>query len=69
VESFLLTLYGQGLFKGDTPQDAFSVICDESNNPPAVEDAGQVICDIYIAANVPGEFIVFRLQQKFASAA
>lgn len=69
VESFLLTLYGQGLFKGNTPQDAFSVICDESNNPPAVEEAGEVICDIYIAANVPGEFVVFRLQQKFASAA
>lgn len=69
VQSFLLTLYGQGLFKGDTPQEAFDVICDESNNPPAVEDSGTVICDIYVAANVPGEFIVFRVQQKFSAAA
>lgn len=67
VQSFLLTLYGQGLFKGDSPQEAFDVICDESNNPPEVEDSGTVICDIYVAANVPGEFIVFRIQQKFTS--
>jgi len=68
VESFLLTLYGQGLFKGDSPQDAFTVICDESNNPQEVEDSGTVICDVYVAANVPGEFIVFRIQQKFVAA-
>jgi phage tail sheath protein FI len=68
VESFLLTLYGQGLFKGDSPQAAFSVICDESNNPEEVENSGTVICDIYVAANVPGEFIVFRIQQKFTAA-
>ena len=69
VQSFMLTLYGQGLFKGDSPQEAFDVICDESNNPKEVEDSGTVICDIYVAANVPGEYIVFRVQQKFAAAA
>lgn len=67
VESFMLTLYGQGLFKGDSPQAAFTVICDESNNPQEVEDSGTVICDVYVAANVPGEFIVFRISQKFTS--
>jgi phage tail sheath protein FI len=69
VENFLLTLYAQGLFKGNSPSEAFAVICDESNNPPAVEQSGTVICDIYVAANVPGEFIVFRIQQKFEQAA
>lgn len=64
VESFLLVLYGQGMFKGDTPSEAFKVVCDDSNNPEAVQDAGQVICDIYVAVNKPGEFIIFRLQQK-----
>lgn len=67
VQSFLLTLYGQGLFKGASPQEAFDVICDESNNPPEVEESGTVICDIYVAANIPGEFIVFRIQQKFTA--
>jgi len=68
VEGFLLGLYSQGYFKGKSPQEAFAVVCDETNNPPAVEDTGTVICDIYVAPNKPGEFIVFRLQQKAAQA-
>lgn len=69
VENFMLTLYGQGMFKGNSPSEAFAVICDETNNPKEVEDSGTVICDIYVAANTPGEFIVFRVQQKFEQAA
>lgn len=67
VESFLRNLFNQGLFAGETPQEAFTVICDQSNNPPEVEAAGEVICDIFIAPNTPGEFIIFRIQQKFES--
>jgi len=67
VESFMLTLFGQGLFKGDTPQEAFSVICDETNNPPNVEEDGLVICDVYVAVNKPGEFLLFRFEQIFSS--
>lgn len=67
VESFLGLLFTQGMFKGERPQDAFAVVCDETNNPPEVEDSGTVICDIFIAPNKPGEFIVFRLQQKFTT--
>lgn len=66
VETFLLGLFQQGLFAGTTPDQAFKVICDETNNPPNVEQSGTVICDIFVATNVPGEFIVFRIQQKFA---
>jgi hypothetical protein len=69
IESFMLTLFGQGLFKGETPAEAFTVICDETNNPQNVQDAGLVYCDIYVAVNVPGEFIVFRLQQQVSQAA
>lgn len=67
VESFLKALFNQGLFAGSTQAEAFRVICDETNNPPEVEQAGEVICDVFVAANTPGEFIVFRLQQKFTS--
>jgi hypothetical protein len=66
VETFLLGLFQQGLFAGSTPDQAFKVICDETNNPSNVEQAGEVICDIFVAANTPGEFVVFRVQQKFA---
>lgn len=69
VESFLLTQFQQGLFKGGTPAEAYAVICDETNNPQNVQDAGYVYCDIYVAPNTPGEFIVFRIQQKVAQAA
>lgn len=68
VESFLRNLFNNGYFKGATFSDAVTVICDETNNPPDVEENGEVICDIYVAANKPGEFIVFRIQQKFVSA-
>ena len=64
---FLRSLFNQGLFAGETPQEAFTVICDQSNNPPETEAAGEVICDIFVAPNTPGEFIVFRIQQKFES--
>jgi phage tail sheath protein FI len=65
VESFMRQLFNQGLFAGQTPSEAFKVICDETNNPPEVENAGEVICDIFVATNTPGEFIVFRIQQRF----
>ncbi len=68
AESFLRNLFNQGYFKGKTFSDAVAVICDETNNPPETEEAGEVICDIWVAANKPGEFIVFRIQQKFVSA-
>lgn len=67
VESFLLGLFQQGLFAGNTPAAAFNVICDETNNPPEIEQSGTVITDVFVAPNTPGEFIVFRLQQKFTN--
>ncbi len=66
VETFMLGLFQQGMFAGSNPAAAFKVICDETNNGSDVEGRGEVICDVYVAANTPGEFIVFRLQQKFA---
>lgn len=63
VESFLLLQYGQGLFAGKTPRQAFYVVCDETINPPEVQDQGIVYCDVYVAVNKPGEFIQFTLQQ------
>jgi len=69
VESFLRNLFNQGYFSGASFTDAVVVVCDESNNTPDNEEAGEVICDIYIAPSRPGEFILFRLQQRFSSAA
>jgi hypothetical protein len=68
IDGFLLNLYGTGHFAGNSPAQAFFVICDETNNPPEVANAGQVVCDIGIAPNRPGEFIRFRFSQKTLTA-
>lgn len=67
LDSFLLNLYNTNHFAGSSPTQAFSVVCDASNNPPEVINAGQVIVDVAIAPNRPAEFIRFRLSQKALS--
>jgi phage tail sheath protein FI len=61
VHSFLNTLWRRGALAGDTPQAAYQVRCDDTNNPPTVVDAGQMIADIAVAPTIPFEFIRFRL--------
>jgi len=67
-DGFLHNLFTNGYFAGSTPTQAYFVICDETNNPPEVANAGQVIVDIGIAPNRPGEFIRFRFSQKTLTA-
>ena len=64
VESFLLGLFTAGYFTGNTPAQAFFVICDASNNSPAQIAQGILTCDIGVAPTRPAEFVVFRFQQK-----
>ena len=68
VDGFLLNLYNTGHFAGSSPDQAFFVIVDQSNNPPEVINRGQVVVDIGIAPNRPGEFIRFRFSQKTLTA-
>lgn len=63
VGAFLLRQWRRGLLKGSKASDAFFIICDETNNPPSVEIAGQLICRIGLAVSVPAEFITFELVQ------
>lgn len=64
LNSFLFNLFGQGYFAGETPEDAYFVVVDGTNNPQASIDAGELYVDVGIAPNKPAEFIVFRFQQK-----
>ena len=64
IQGFLLSLYGEGYFAGTSPDQAFFVICDETNNPPEVQNQGRVIVDVGIAPNKPAEFVTFRMTQK-----
>ncbi|MEV0375682.1 phage tail sheath C-terminal domain-containing protein [Streptomyces sp. NPDC050636] len=63
VASFLTDQWRQGALLGRTPDEAFYVICDRSNNKPETIDAGQVICDIGVAPVRPAEFVQFTITQ------
>jgi len=60
VTSVLLAAFRAGALAGSRPQEAFQVVCDDTNNPPGA-DPGQVVCDIAVAPAVPMEFIHLRL--------
>jgi len=68
-DAYLLNLFNDGYFAGETPADAFLVKCDADNNPQSSIDAGIVIVDYYLAPNKPGEFVWLQFRQKTKSAA
>ncbi|MFH8786630.1 phage tail sheath family protein [Streptomyces roseoverticillatus] len=63
VTSFLTDQWRQGALLGRTPDEAFYVICDRTNNTSSTIDAGQVICDIGVAPVRPAEFVQFTITQ------
>ena len=48
---------------GATPEQAFYVLCDESNNPPSSVDEGRLIVEVGIRPVKPAEFVIFRISQ------
>lgn len=64
VTSFLLDLWQLGFFKGETPEDAFYVKCDEETNPPEIRDAGQVVVECGVAPVRPAEFVIFKVDAE-----
>ena len=62
VGSFLVNVWRTGAFSG-TPDEAFYVKCDDETNPQEGIEAGEVVCEIGIAAVKPAEFIVFKIDQ------
>ncbi|MGD8279160.1 MAG: phage tail sheath subtilisin-like domain-containing protein [Gemmatimonadota bacterium] len=60
---FLEGIWRRGGLQGARPEEGFYVKCDETNNPPAVVDAGQLICEVGVAVAAPMEFLVFELLQ------
>jgi phage tail sheath protein FI len=67
ISAFLTNEWRNGALLGTTPQEAFYVKCDAENNPPDVQDLGQVITEIGVAVIKPAEFVIFRLSQWSAS--
>jgi len=65
-KSFLENLRQEGAFKG-TPDEAYFVICDETNNTDYTMNEGQLIIDIGYAPVKPAEFVIFRLAHSIVS--
>ena len=63
ITSFLRGLWMQGALVGTTPEQAFYVLCDSSNNPASSVDEGKLIVEIGIAPVKPAEFVIFRISQ------
>jgi hypothetical protein len=69
IDSFLRRVWQSGALFGATPDQAYFVLCDESNNPAENRDAGILTVEIGIAPVKPAEFVVFRLSQMSDGAA
>lgn len=61
VRSFLETIWRRGMLDGATPEEAFSVRCDETTNPQNETDLGRVICEVGVLPPWPAEFVVVRI--------
>ncbi len=64
ITTVLLEAYRAGALKGSRPEEAFTVSCDEKNNPPEEIGLGRVLCEIRLAPAVPMEFILLRISSS-----
>lgn len=61
VSGVLMEAWRSGSLRGDTPDQAYRVRCDETTNPPEAIDDGRVVCELEVAPAIPMEFITLRL--------
>jgi hypothetical protein len=63
VGAFMQTLFRQGAFFGTTPQDAYFVTCDATNNPQNTINLGIINIAVGFAPLKPAEFVIIQIQQ------
>jgi uncharacterized protein len=63
VTAFMLSLFLQGAFAGDTPKTAFVVQCDSTTTTPQDVALGVVNILVGFAPLVPAEFVVVKIAQ------
>ena len=64
IGAFMIRLFRQGAFQGDTPSKAFFVKCDSETTTQADIDAGVVNVLVGFAPLKPAEFVVIKISQK-----
>ncbi|MEU5431634.1 phage tail sheath C-terminal domain-containing protein [Streptomyces olivoreticuli] len=65
--AFLRNQWRTGALVGTTPDEAFYVVCDATNNPPDSMAQGSLICDVGIAPTRPAEFITLHISQTMTT--
>jgi phage tail sheath protein FI len=63
LTSFLTNFWSQGGLRGSTPDQAFFVLCDNTNNTLANVESGQVNIQVGVALQRPAEFVVINIGQ------
>jgi hypothetical protein len=59
-ERVLGLLFVRGAFAGSTPEKAFQVVVDDTNNPPQVVDLGRVVVELRVAPSRPLAYLIVR---------
>lgn len=63
VEQFLLGFWASGGLVGSTASEAFSVVCDDTNNTEQVVASGEMHLDVQVALQRPAEFLAIQISQ------
>ena len=63
IENFMLSLFNQGAFQGNTPSKAFRVICDATTTTQQDIDNGIVNIVVAFAPLKPAEFVIIKIAQ------
>lgn len=63
LNKFLSDFWGAGGLRGRTPNEAFYVVCDSSNNTQTTIDNGEVHVEIGVSLLYPAEYIVINVSQ------
>ena len=61
VNAVLVEAFRRGALKGERPDEAFRVRCDEATTPASDRASGRVLCEVDIAPAAPMEFITLRV--------
>lgn len=64
IRNFLWRQWQMGRLGGTTPEEAFSVECDESTNPWEDVQLGRMTCVIGVQPPLPAEFVFIRIGDR-----
>jgi phage tail sheath protein FI len=59
--TLLNQFYRQGALFGNRPEQAYAIICNDTNNTPELLEQGTVRCDIYVATSPTLERIIISI--------